>query len=306
MKVIVTGATGFVGSALVPALIARGDEVIALSRDGERAKSQLGVPAVTAELETRGAWGDALANAAAVVHLAGEPVAAKRWDARQKQRLRDSRVESTRTIVEVIAALPVEARPGVLVCASGTDFYPFAHPPLDDDEVTESDPPSDSFLGRLCRDWEREALAAESLAVRVVLMRTGLVLGEGGPLAKLKTPFKLFAGGRIGNGKQWVAWIHLDDAVAAYVAAVHDDRYRGAFNLVTASVRNRELASTLGKALGRPSWLPVPGFALKAAVGEFAEYLLNGRNVVPQRLEQLGFNWKHRELRDALRAALQT
>ena len=306
MRVVVTGATGLVGSALVPVLVARGDEVVALSRDGERASKQLGVRAVTAELETPGPWGDELAGAGAVVHLAGESVASKRWDARQKQRLRDSRVETTRTLVELIAGLPAARRPRVLVSASGTDFYPFAMPPLDDDEVTESDPPAETFLGRLCRDWEKEAFVAEGFDVRVVAMRTGLVLGAGGGLAKLTTPFKLFAGGRIGNGKQWVGWIHVDDAAGAYAAAVHDDRYRGAINLVRESVRNKEFASAVGSALHRPSWLPVPKFALKAAVGEFAEYLLHGRNVVPQRLQQLGYPWQHSDLVGAIKAALQS
>jgi uncharacterized protein (TIGR01777 family) len=304
VKVVVTGATGFIGSALVPALRARGDEVVVLSRDAERARTQLGVAAVTADLETRGAWGDTLAGAGAIVHLAGAPVADKRWDARQKQVIRDSRVESTRTIVEVIAALPAGERPGALISSSGVDYYAYASGPLDDDEVTEADPAADTFLGRVCRDWEAEARAVERLGVRVVCMRTGLVVGDGGPLAKLTTPFKIFAGGKLGNGKQWVSWIHLDDAVEAYVAAVHDVRFRGAINLVTASVRNRELAKALGKALGRPSWLPIPGFALKAAVGDFAEVILNGRMVMPTRLRELGFHWKHPALDDAVRDAL--
>jgi uncharacterized protein len=306
MKVVVTGATGFMGSALVPALVRNGDEVLVLSRDGERAKAKLGVPAVSANLEERGAWEQALAGAGALVHLAGESVAAKRLDARQKQLVRDSRVEVTRTIVEAIAAMPAADRPRALISASGTDYYPFAvEGPLDDDEVTEADPPSESFLGRVCRDWEKEARNAEPLGVRVALMRTGLVLGGGGgPLDKMTTPFKLFAGGKIGGGKQWVPWIHLDDAIAAYIVAIHDARYSGPINLVAGSVRNRELARAIGKALHRPAWLPVPGFALKLAVGELAEYLLNGRNVVPRRLDELGFAFAHRELAGAVASAL--
>jgi uncharacterized protein (TIGR01777 family) len=294
MKVVVTGATGFIGSALVPALRDRGDQVIVLSRDGERAAKQLGVEGVTADLEEAGAWTAVLA-ADAVVHLAGQSVAAKRWDARQKQVLRDSRVETTRVIVEAIAKLP--QRPRVLVCASGADYYPFDD---DDDEYTESAKPGDSFLARLCRDWEAEALAAQQHGVRVVCMRTGLVLGHGGGLDKMTTPFKFFAGGRIGSGKQWMPWMHIDDAVAAYVAAVHDDRYTGPINMVTDATRNRDFARALGAAMHRPSWLPVPGFAVKAAVGEFAEYVLNGRRAVPSKLRTLGFTWKHADLADAL------
>jgi uncharacterized protein len=306
VKVVVTGATGFVGRALVPALRARGDEVVALSRDAERARAALGegVTAVAADLEAPGPWTAALAGAGAVVHLAGEPVAARRWDARQRQVIRDSRVETTRTIVEAIGALPAGERPASLISASGSDYYPFAEPPLDDDEITEADAPGDSFLARVCRDWEAEARAAERLGVRVAVMRTGLVLGGGGALAKLTTPFKLFAGGRIGSGRQWLPWIHRDDAAAAYAAAVHDERYRGPINLVTDSVRNRDFSRALGAALHRPSWLPVPGLALKAAVGEFAEYLLHGRRVVPARLRELGFSWQHPALGEALAAAL--
>ena len=301
MKVAVTGATGFIGSALVAALRARGDHVVVLSRDAARAKQQLGdVDAVSADLEAPGEWTAAL-RGDAVVHLAGEPVAAKRWDARQKQVLRDSRVETTRTLVEALVALPPSERPRVLVSASGTDYYPFAELAFDDDdEVTERDPPGDSFLARVCRDWEAEALAAHAHGIRVACMRTGIVLGPGGAIAKLTTPFKLFVGGRIGSGKQWMPWIHRDDAVAAYIAALDDARYTGSINLVTESARNADFARTLGKAMRRPSWLPVPGFAIKAAVGEFAEYLLKGRRVVPARLRDLGFAWKFPALADAL------
>lgn len=317
MKLVVTGATGFVGSALVPVLRARGDDVIVLSRNAERAQQQLGVTAVTADrakvgrltavtadLETPGPWTASLAGARAIIHLAGESIAAKRWDARQKQVLRDSRVETTRTIVEAIGALPAGERPRVLVSSSGADYYPFAELAFDDDEeVTERDGPGDSFLARVCRDWEKEALAAREYGVRVACMRSGLVLGPGGPLAKMSTPFKLFVGGRIGSGKQWMPWIHRDDAVAAYIAAADDERYAGPINLVTDSVRNADFARALGKAMGRPSWLPVPGFAIKAAVGEMAEYILEGRRVVPAKLRELGFVWKQPDLERALSSA---
>jgi len=302
MKIVVTGATGFIGTALVPLLVARGDGVVVLSRDGAAAARKLaGVTGVTADLETPGPWTAALAGTDVVVHLAGEPIAAKRWNARQKQVLRDSRVEATRTLVEAIAALPEAERPRALISASGTDYYPFAlDRTFDDDEVTEADPPGDTFLGRLCRDWEREALAAIQLGLRVVTMRTGIVLGAGGAIAKMTIPFKLFVGGRLGSGRQWMPWVHRADAAAAYAVAVHDDRYTGPINLVTDSVRNADFARALGKALGRPSWLPVPAFAIEAAVGELAEYLLHGRRVVPKRLRELGFTWQYPELTTAL------
>jgi len=332
MKIVVTGATGFIGTPLIHALRAHGHDVIALVRDIERAKQHLrgddtsaarvdvSAPAprtpgakqpgalhlVLAELETPGVWCDRLDGIDAILHLAGEPIAAKRWDARQKQLIRDSRVESTRTIVEAIGK--TTTKPKTLVTASGIDYYAFASNKhdFDDDEVIESDPAADSFLGRLCRDWEKEALAAEQFGVRVACMRTGMVLGKGGAIQKLRRPFELFAGGRIGSGRQWVSWIHVDDVVAAYVAAATDERYRGQINMVTDSTRNAEFAKALGKALGKPTWLPVPAFAIKAAVGgEFAESILEGRRVMPAKLRELGFKWQHPTLDDALAASVR-
>jgi hypothetical protein len=302
VKVVVTGATGFIGRSLVPALVAAGHAVTVVTRKASHAASLGAVRVVETEIETAGPLTPILDGQDAVIHLAGEPIAGRRWDARQKQRLRDSRVESTRAIVEAISACT--ARPRVLIHASGIDYYSYATGPLDDDDVTESDAAAETFLGRLCRDWEREASAATPLGVRVVHMRTGIVLGAGGALARMATPFKLFAGGKIGSGKQWVSWIHLDDVVAAYLTALTDDRYTGAINLITDSARNADFSSALGHALHRPSWLPVPAFALKAAVGELAESILNGRKAVPAKLRSLGFAWKHPTLDEAVRASL--
>jgi uncharacterized protein (TIGR01777 family) len=309
MKVCVTGATGFVGRPLVRALVGRGDRVTAFSRDPDRAKAALGdgVAIVDAYLEGGGAWQEQLAGLDAIVHLAGEPIAGKRWDARQKQVVRDSRVESTRMLVEGIAALDAARRPRVLVSASGADYYDWVDPHLDDDEdFDEQSPPGESFLSRVCKAWEDEAVLAEPLGVRVVRMRTGVVLGKGGALDKMRTPFKLFAGGRLGSGAQWFSWIHLDDAIAAYLAAIDDPRYRGPVNLVGPEpARARDVARAVGKALRRPSWLPVPGFAVRAAVGELADYLLQGRKVLPRALEKVGFAYQHPHLDEAVAASLQ-
>ena len=288
MKVAITGATGFVGRPLVAHLLARGDEVIVLTRDPARAMP--GVTAVRAELESPGPWHDALDGADAVIHLAGEPISGKRWDARRKQLLRDSRIETARGLVEAIAR--ATRRPRVLVSASGVDYYPYAFGPLDDDEVTEADPPGDTFLARLCRDWEAEARAAEPLGVRVACMRMGLVLGPGGGvLARMTGPIA-----RLGRGTQWMSWISLADAHRAYAAALADDRYAGPINLVTASTRNADFAAALGK----PRRLGAPGFALRLALGELSEPLLHGRRVVPAKLRALGFAWQHPTLEAAL------
>jgi uncharacterized protein (TIGR01777 family) len=310
--IVVTGGTGMVGKPIVAALQAAGDRVVALVRDEARARPALGpdVELITAPtLEEPGPWTAALTGADAVLHLAGEPIAGKRWNAQVKQHIRDSRVESTRVIVEAIAALPAAQRPGVLVTASGADYYGFANRQLDDDdEITERDPAGDAFLARVCAAWEHEAARAEPLGLRVVRMRSGVIIGaasDGGALAKMTTPFKLFAGGRIGSGEQWFSWISLADAVAAYVAALTDPRYTGPLNLVAPeTVRNAELATSLGKVLHRPSWLPVPAFALRWAVGELAEYLLEGRRVVPAGLLALGFPFRHPTLAAALTTAL--
>jgi uncharacterized protein (TIGR01777 family) len=196
----------------------------------------------------------------------------------------------------------------VLVCASGADYYAFASGPgdFDDDEVTESDPPADTFLGRLCRDWEKEALAASPLGVRVVCLRTGLVLGpHGGAIEKMEKQFKLFAGGRMGSGRQWMSWVSLADAVAIYANALHDERYVGPINMVADSTRNADFARAFGRVLHRPSWLPVPAFAIKAAVGaELAESLLEGRRVVPAKLRELGYVWMQPSLEGALKASV--
>jgi uncharacterized protein (TIGR01777 family) len=309
MKIAVTGATGFIGVPLVKALQAAGHDVVALVRNKANASAKLpGAECALAQLETHGPWCEVLGRVDAIAHLAGESIGGKRWDARRKQQIRDSRVETTRTLVEAIGQLPADKRPRALVCASGVDYYPFAVGvgDFDDDPVTETDAPADTFLGRLCRDWENEAKAATAYGVRVVSMRTGLVLGpHGGALDQMKKPFQLFAGGKIGDGRQFVTWVSLDDAVAGYVAALTDERYEGPINLVTASTRNAELARSLGHVLHKPSWIPVPGFAVKVAVGsELAESILNGRNVVPAKLRELGFSWKQPTLDAALRAAL--
>ncbi len=310
MRVVVTGATGFMGKPLVAKLLARGDTVVVLSRNAAAANAALGggsetLEAVTANLEEPGEWTRALASVDAVIHLAGESVGEKRWDAMQKQKIRDSRVESTRMIVEAIGKLAPEDRPDTLITASGQDIYPYQldKDNWDDDEVTEKDPPGDAFLARVCRDWEKEAFGAEKLGLRVVAMRTGLVIGKGPAMTKLMLPFKLFAGGKIGSGRQFIGWIHLDDAVNAYITALDDKRYTGPINLVTGSVRNAELAKAVGKAMHRPSLLPVPAFALKIAVGEFAEVLLNGRRVVPAKLKELGFAFTQPDLVEAIRSA---
>jgi hypothetical protein len=265
------------------------------------------VEIVEGDAQLAGDWQLALAGCDAVVHLAGQSIAGKRWSAHYKQLIHDSRVESTRYLVEGLAALADDARPAVLVCASGIDYYPFA---VDigrvlavdeDDPIDETARPGNTFLARVCRNWEREAVVAERLGMRVVRMRTAVVLGHGGPLDKMAGPFRWFVGGRIGTGRQWLSWVHIDDAVRAYLFAVERGALTGPVNLVAPEpIRAEPFARALGRAMRRPSWLPVPGFVLRRAVGEFAEHLLHGRRAVPAALQAAGFEFSYPDVDSAL------
>jgi uncharacterized protein len=308
-RVFVTGGTGFMGRAMIAALRARGHAVVVLTRDAARTRDLAGdgVELIEGDPTFGGDWQAALEGVDAVINLAGQSVGEKRWTAQYKQLIHDSRVETTRFVVEGMAALAPGERPAVLVSASGVDYYPFAvdlGAALDvaeDEEITEATPSGDTFLARVCRNWESEAMRAEPLGVRVVRMRTGVVLGKGGPLDKMAAPFRMFLGGRLGSGRQWVSWVHLADAVSAYLHVMDHDALEGPVNLVApGSVRAAELARCLGAAMNRPAWLPVPGFAVKLAVGEFAEHILNGRRAVPAALLRHGFEFAYPDLEPAL------
>ncbi|MEZ4407717.1 MAG: TIGR01777 family oxidoreductase [Polyangiales bacterium] len=300
MRVAVFGATGFIGRRVVQALAARGDVVVAYSRDPARAKSALGE---RVECRANDAVdGASLADIDAVVNLAGEPIAEHRWNDAVKARLRSSRLDLTRAVVEALAS--AAPRPSVLVNASAVGYYG----PCGDEEVTEDAPPGDDFLATLCRDWEAEARRAEAHGVRVVRARMGVVLGEaGGSLEKMLLPFKLFVGGPIGDGKQWFPWVHLDDAAGMIAHAVDHDALRGAANITAPSpVRFGAFADALGKALHRPAWLPVPSFALKAVAGEVAEVLLTGQRATPGAMSRSGYRFAFPSLDAALRDVLRS
>jgi hypothetical protein len=308
-RVFVTGGTGFVGSAIVRELAERGDHVVVLTRNADRARAKLGdsIEPVEGDSVCSGPWQEHVATCDAIVNLAGQPIADKRWNARYRQLIHDSRVETTRMLTEAVAAAPEADRPRVLVSASGIDYYPFdmelmaalGSDPSDD--VTERSPPGEGVLARLCRHWEAEAREANALGVRVALMRMGVVLGPGGPLDKMAGPFKWFVGGRIGGGDQIISWVHLRDVVRAYLLAIDTEDMSGPYNVVAPGVATAaELARAIGKALKRPSWIPVPKFALRAAVGPFSEYLLNGRQAVPAALIARGFTFEHPDIEPAV------
>lgn len=305
MRVFVTGGSGYLGRAIIRQLVERGDQVVVLSRDAARARTllpeQVGI--VEGDPTAAGPWQAAVAGCDAAINLAGENASARRWDARFRQIVHDSRVDATRFLVEAIAA--ASPRPQVLVSASGIDAYPFdADLPVldDDDEVDESAPYGSSFMARVCRDWEEEATGAAAHGVRVVLMRTAVVVGGvDSAIQRWARAFKWFAGGRLGSGRQWMSWVHLDDVVAAYLFALDTPSLSGPVNLVAPGrVRNREFARRLGRALGRPSFIPTPARALHLAVGDFADYLLHGRPAVPRALLAAGYVFRHPELEPAL------
>jgi uncharacterized protein (TIGR01777 family) len=304
MRVFFTGGTGYIGRPLIAALVERGDSVVVVSRKAGPARARLGdstsIEIVEADPQYAGSWMERVAGCDAAVNMAGEPVGGRRWDARVRQMLRDSRIDTTHNVVAAIAAAPESARPRVLVSASGIDYYGLdidvGPEALDDeDEVDESAPPGEHFLARVCVEWEAEAREAEHSGLRVVLMRTGLVVGgTGGPMDRWVAAFRNFAGGRIGTGRQWMSWIHLDDVLGAYQLALDSSAVSGPVNLVAPGrLRNAEFARQLGSALGRPAWLPVPGRILRLAVGGLADYLLAGRPAVPAALVRAGYTFRH-------------
>jgi hypothetical protein len=292
-----------IGRELAGALSDRGDTVIALSRDRGRGIQALGHGVEVIEWRDPLAAptpADAISGSDAIVHLLGEPVA-QRWSSAAKRRIRDSRVKATRMVVEGLSALPETERPGVLVSQSATGFYG----PRGDQAIDEDSDRGAGFLAEVVVEWEREAAAARELT-RVVLTRTGVVLSSsGGALAKMLPVFRLGIGGPVAGGRQYVPWIHHEDVVQALIRCVDDDRAQGPVNLTAPEpVTNTELSRALGRALGRPAFLPVPGFAVALLYGEMAQIVTTGQRVMPRRLQELGFEFGHPDLEPALHDVL--
>jgi uncharacterized protein (TIGR01777 family) len=293
MRVFLTGATGLIGRALAGSLLGDGHEVVALSRSASPAGLPPGSRAVQGDPAVAGAWQEELSRCHACVNLAGEPVASGRWTDERKGRIRDSRVLATRNVAQVVAS----GGPSVLVNGSAIGIYG----PGGDEAVDESSPPGHGFLSGVAVEWEEAARAAQKRA-RVVLVRTGIVLArDGGALPKLVLPFRMFAGGPIGDGGFWQSWIHLDDQVGILRLALEDPRASGPVNATAPEpVRNRDLAGAIGRALRRPSRLATPAFAIRAALGEMAEVVLASQRVVPARALALGYPFRWPTLDPAL------
>jgi uncharacterized protein (TIGR01777 family) len=299
MKIIIAGGTGFVGGALVDAALARGDRPVVLTRDPEaaRARWEGKTEAVAWDGRATGDWGKALDGADAVVNLAGESIADGRWTPARKLVLLKSRIDSTRALVAAISQ--AAKRPKVFISASAVGYY--GESPEGD--AAENAPQGTDFLAALCGQWEREARVAEPFGVRVLSPRLGVVLGRaGGALAKMALPFKLFAGGPLGSGRQPFPWIHRDDAAAAMLFLIDRD-LSGPVNFTAPDLKtNAEFSAALGRALHRPSWAPAPAFALRVALGEMAGMLIGGQRAVPKKLLDAGYAFQYPTVEAALSA----
>ena len=303
MNILVAGGTGLLGRAITRELIRLNHFVILLSRNPKKAEL-LFPPALRIAAwdgYTVGPWIKYLDDVEAVINLAGESIGEKRWSSEQKERLRTSRVQATRTLVSAVGKM--KKKPRTFISASGVGYYGN----VSDGDVTEKSPSGADHLAEVCYFWEREAMKAERHKMRVVLLRSGVVLSKyGGALKRMLLPFRLFVGGPLGSGRQWFPWVHIDDAVAGFVQAIFNKKLSGPVNLAApGSTTMAEFCTALGRALRRPSLMHVPGFALKLALGEMAgPLLLSGQKAVPKKLLEAGFQFQFPKIDGALRNIL--
>ena len=305
MKVAIAGATGFVGSRLVERLHSEGHQVLVLARDSERARRVFPASAYP-NLEIvgytpaeSGDWLHSIEGCDGVVNLAGVPIAEERWTAARQQAILDSRKLTTAKLVEAIAL--ANPKPSVFVSASAIGFYGTSETA----EFEENSLGGDDFLATVCKEWESAAQPVKNAGTRLVILRLGIVLGMGGALAKMVPAFRLFAGGPIGTGKQWFSWIHRDDVVNLILYALQNPQVEGVLNATAPNpVRMNELCETLGEILKRPSWLPVPSFALELLLGDGAKVVLEGQQVLPKRTLVSGFQYEYPTLKLALEEIL--
>jgi uncharacterized protein (TIGR01777 family) len=286
MKIAIAGGSGFLGEPLVRRLVQRGDDVVVLSRDPSRVKAGRGVQW---DGRTQGAWSSEAGSADVVINLAGENIGEGRWTGERKKKLVASRVDATGAVVEALRQAPSKAR--TLVNASAVGYYGVRG----DEVLDESGSKGPGFLAEVVEQWEAAARTAEPFVSRLVILRLGVVLaGDGGALAKMLLPFRMGAGGPVGNGQQWMSWVDRDDAIRAFEWAIDQPAAQGVYNVTSPEpVRNRDFTRALGKTLHRPAVIPAPAFALRIAFGQMAdEVLLGGQRAVPVRLEREGFTFE--------------
>jgi uncharacterized protein len=304
LKVLVLGATGFIGRRLVPVLLEAGHEVTALTRSAYKARGTLGFKPeiIEADPTAPGPWLEQVGQFQAIINLAGDPILKEKWTPERLRVIRESRLGPTKLLVEAIGRAKV--KPDVFLSGSAVGYYG----DKGDAPVTEASGPGADGAAALCVDWEAEALRAADFGVRVVNLRTGIVLGPGGgALAQMAMPFKFFAGGPIGDGRQYISWIHIEDHVGLTMLALNDPRISGPFNLTAPNpATNKEFMAALGRQLRRPSWLPVPALTLRLMFGEGASLLLEGQRVLPEKAQAMTYGWRFAALPEALRAALGT
>ena len=297
MRILITGGTGLIGRALAAELVAGGHEVTVLSRKaGQVTGLPPGVQAAAWDATSAQGWTGLADGADAVVNLAGESIGAGRWTETRKQRILDSRLDAGRAVVHAVAQ--AGQKPRVLIQASGVGYYG----PCRDQEITEESPPGSDFLAGVAVQWEASTEAVEAAGVRRAIIRTGVVLStEGGALPRMLLPHRFFAGGRLGSGRQWFPWIHIQDETAAIRFLIENESASGPFNLAAPQpVTNADFSRALGRVLGRPAVAPAPAFALRAALGEMSTLLLDGQRVVPKRLQEAGFDFGYTRVGAAL------
>jgi uncharacterized protein len=299
MKVFMTGGTGFVGARLTKFLIERGHDVTIMVRHARSSANDKSLGFVEGDGTKPGNWQEVVADHDLLINLAGASVF-KRWDEKYKKLLRDSRILTTRNLVEAIPAEPQSDT--TLLSTSGTGYYGFTG----DQEVDERTPPGRDFLAQLARDWEVEALKAQSKGVRVVTTRFGIVLGkDGGALKQMALPFRFFVGGPVGSGEQWVPWVHIEDLCRAMLFLAENGGINGPVNLTAPEpIKNKDLARAIGQALQRPSFMPAPAFMIKLVLGEFGSVILEGQRALPKVLQEQGFAFSYPKIQDAVNQVL--
>jgi uncharacterized protein (TIGR01777 family) len=294
MRVFITGGTGLIGTHLIKRLRERKDSIVLLTRRAQAARERFGSDCEIVEGDPmqRGNWLDAVADCDAVINLAGESIFSRRWNEEFKALLRDSRTKTTENVVHALIRKPQAPAGGhkVLVNASAIGYYG----PLGDEEGTEDHGPGQDTLARVCVEWEKTALSAEPLGVHVAIVRIGVVLDKtGGALKKMLRPFKMFVGGPVGSGKQWVSWIHHADMVGILLLALDNPQAKGPMNGTAPNpLTNKEFSKAIGRAIHRPSFMPTPAFGIRIALGGVSEIITTGQRVLPRRALELGYRFK--------------